>query len=66
MASLTTFGCHKFDAAAMEKFAGPDVTARFEQALIDGIPTDQADSSAIEQALFAFCETHGCTNYAHW
>jgi hypothetical protein len=66
MTSFGNFGEHKFDAAAMAKYAGPEVNARFQQSLIDGTPTSDADAKLIEKALFEFCESHGCTNYAHW
>ena len=63
---LSTFGSKKFDFEQMEKFAGAEVTGRFKEALITGENTSAADADALEKAIFAWCTSHGCINYAHW
>ena len=63
---IAAFGSTKFDFAAMDKFAGSAVTARFKEALVDGSKTNDEDQKAIESALHLWCSSLGCINYAHW
>ena len=63
---LTSFGKHLFNFDMMEKFAGGEVTGRFKEALVTGEPTSDEDAKAIEKALYDWCTSLGCTNYAHW
>jgi hypothetical protein len=63
---LADFGKMKFDFATMEKFAGAEVCARFKEALVTGAKTSDADAKELEKALYAWCASNGCTNYAHW
>ena len=63
---LATFGQTKFDLDTLETFAGAEVAARFRECLITGEKSSPADVKAIEGALFKWCSSHGCINYAHW
>ena len=65
-AATADFGSTKFDFAAIEKFGGADVAARFREALITGEKTTDDDAKVLEKALYEFCCSHGCINYAHW
>ena len=66
VSATATFGQTKFDFATLEKFAGAEVAARFRECLITGEKSSPADVEAIESALFKWCSSHGCINYAHW
>jgi glutamine synthetase len=63
---LASFAKTKFDVGCLEAFAGGEVAGRFKECLVTGDATSPADRKAIEKALFDWCATHGCINYAHW
>lgn len=56
----------RFDFAAMETFGGAEMTKRFKEALVTGEKTSESDERILEKALFEWCASKGCINYAHW
>jgi len=63
---LASFSVDKFDSVAMSTFAGAAVAARFKECFVTGSKTSPEDAKAIEKALFDWCSSRGCINYAHW
>jgi glutamine synthetase type III len=50
----------------METFGGAEMTKRFKEALVTGEKTSESDERILEKALFEWCASKGCINYAHW
>jgi len=63
---MANLACDCFDEGTMSKRLPAAVVANFNECLMTGAPTSEADQKIIADELFKWARERGATDFAHW